>query len=555
MTTTHAAPALADDDATLARAAAAGNQKAFAAIYDRYADRLHDFCVGMLRDRHAAADCVQDVFVTAASRLAQLREPERLRSWLYAIARNEALAVIRARRRELPSEELPEITNRQPDLATLAARSELADLISDACGGLAERDQVVLELSYRQGLAGPELAEALGVTPRNANVLVERLRDTIARSLGALLVCRQVRANQAKCPELAALIEHWDGQFTVLMRKRAARHIDGCPQCEQQRASMVTPAALLGAAPVIVPAPAWLRGHTLSQGVQALSPGSSAQASGASSSHESWWPSNDLDTSDLPDGPLDAAKPPSDAASASGGTTKFLKRHVWAAVGVAGVVVAGGVALVEVPQIYSVHPAVSTEHPTTATPPPPSATATAPRPSGNVAKTGSPVSPTTLPSAPASTATPGGSRVPVQLPEPSEAVPTPTPGGGRQSGPPPSAPAKPSAPQGNSGGPSQPSGGSGGSGKPPSGSSGSGSGSGGSSGGSGQSSGGSSGSSGGSSGGSQNPGGSGGGSTGPSSQAGKTAAPGHLPSGETGIGGGSNNCVPPACIPTNGPAR
>ncbi|MBP1819341.1 sigma-70 family RNA polymerase sigma factor [Mycobacterium sp. OAE908] len=546
MTSTHVAPALADDDATLARAAAAGNQKAFAAIYDRYADRLHDFCVGMLRDRHAAADCVQDVFVTAASRLAQLREPERLRSWLYAIARNEALAVIRARRRELPSEELPEITNRQPDLATLAARSELADLISDACGGLAERDQVVLELSYRKGLAGPELAEALGVTPRNANVLVERLRDTIARSLGALLVCRQVRANPAKCPELAALIEHWDGQFTVLMRKRAARHIDGCPRCEQQRASMVTPAALLGAAPVIVPAPAWLREHTLSQGMKALPSGPSASTGGGASSNESWWPANDLDTTDLPDGPLDAAKPPSEAASASGGTTKFLKRHVWAAVGVAGVVVAGGVALVEVPQIYSVHPAVSTDHPTTAPSPSASATATVPRPSGNVAKTGSPDSPTTLPPTPASTVTPGGSRVPVQTPEPSEALPTPTPGRGRQSEPPPSTPTKPSAPQGNSGGPTKPPAGSGGSGQPPGGSGGSGSG--GSTGGSG-SGGSSSGSSGGSS------GGSGGGPTAPTSQAGKTAAPGHLPSGETGIGGGPNNCVPPTCIPTNGPAR
>src|SRR6478752_8954548 len=123
MTSTHAAPAQADDDATLALAAAAGSQTAFAAIYDRYADRLHDFCVGMLRDRDAAADCVQDVFVTAASRLTQLREPERLRSWLYAIARNEALARIRHRRREQPSDQLPETPSWEPDLATLAARS------------------------------------------------------------------------------------------------------------------------------------------------------------------------------------------------------------------------------------------------------------------------------------------------------------------------------------------------------------------------------------------------------------------------------------------------
>jgi hypothetical protein len=41
-------------DGELARAAA-GDRQAFAAIYDRHADRLHDFCVGMLRNRAAAA--------------------------------------------------------------------------------------------------------------------------------------------------------------------------------------------------------------------------------------------------------------------------------------------------------------------------------------------------------------------------------------------------------------------------------------------------------------------------------------------------------------------
>ena len=41
----------ARDDAELARVATAGDRAAFAAIYDRYADRLHDFCWGLLRDR------------------------------------------------------------------------------------------------------------------------------------------------------------------------------------------------------------------------------------------------------------------------------------------------------------------------------------------------------------------------------------------------------------------------------------------------------------------------------------------------------------------------
>jgi RNA polymerase sigma factor (sigma-70 family) len=253
----------ADTDADLARAAAAGDRGAFAGIYDRYADRLFDFCVGMLRDRDDAADCVQDAFCTAATRLRQLRDADKLRPWLYAIARNEALRRLRDRRRETLSDELPETVSDEPGPETLAARTELADLISEAAGGLSDRDRSVLELTYRHGLDGPDLAEALCVTPANATKMVQRLRDTVERSLGALLVARRIRNTGAGCFELSVILDGWDGHFTVLMRKRIARHIESCPACHNDRQRLVSPVALLGATPVFIPAPAALRERTL----------------------------------------------------------------------------------------------------------------------------------------------------------------------------------------------------------------------------------------------------------------------------------------------------
>ncbi len=253
----------ADTDADLARAAAAGDRAAFAGIYDRYADRLHDFCVGMLRDRDDAADCVQDAFCTAATRLGQLRDADKLRPWLYAIARNEALRRLRDRRRETLSDELPETVSDEPGPETLAARTELADLISEAAGGLSDRDRSILELTYRHGLDGPDLAEALNVSPANATKMVQRLRDTVERSLGALLVARRIRNTGAGCAELTTILDGWDGHFTVLMRKRIARHIESCPTCHDDRQRLVSPVALLGATPVFIPAPAYLRERTL----------------------------------------------------------------------------------------------------------------------------------------------------------------------------------------------------------------------------------------------------------------------------------------------------
>jgi RNA polymerase sigma factor (sigma-70 family) len=252
-------------DAELACAAAAGDRAALGEIYDRYADRLHDFCIGMVRDREAAADCVQEVFCTAAVQLTKLRDPDKLRPWLYAIARNEALRHIRRRRREDVSDELPEAPSSEAGPDTLAARNELAGLIAEAAGGLSDRDRSVLELSYRHGLDGPELAEALGVSSSNATKLVSRLRDTIERSLGALLVARGAQRNPGGCAELTEILTNWDGHFSVLMRKRIARHTDSCSRCDHNRRELVNPKALLGVVPVLIAAPWWLRGQTMTK--------------------------------------------------------------------------------------------------------------------------------------------------------------------------------------------------------------------------------------------------------------------------------------------------
>jgi RNA polymerase sigma factor (sigma-70 family) len=256
---------VAASDAELAVAAAGGDRQAFADIYDRYADRLHDFCISMTRNRDAAADCVQNVFCIAATRLHQLREPDKLRPWLYAVARTETLRWGRQQARERATDDMPDLPSDHPDPETLAARTELADLVAEAAGGLSDRDRAVLELSYRHGLDGHELAEALNVSHSNAKKMAERLRDNIERSLGALLVARRVRSDPAACPALSAILDGWDGTLTVLLRKRIARHIDECPVCDDERSRRVNPVALLGATPVFIPAPHWLRAHTLGQ--------------------------------------------------------------------------------------------------------------------------------------------------------------------------------------------------------------------------------------------------------------------------------------------------
>ena len=72
-------------------------------IYERYGDRVYDLCFAMLRSGDDAADAYQDTFLTAANKLDQLRDTERLRSWLYSVARNQCRARLAHGNARLPS--------------------------------------------------------------------------------------------------------------------------------------------------------------------------------------------------------------------------------------------------------------------------------------------------------------------------------------------------------------------------------------------------------------------------------------------------------------------
>lgn len=234
-------------DAELVAGVLAGNRSAFAAVYDRYADRLYDFCFALLRDRHEAADAVHDTFVVVAQRLNQLKDPERLRPWLYAVARSVALAKIRAGKR-LVLDEADEMADPSVGPHRSVEQDELRDLVWGAAAGLSERDQSLLTLHLRHGLEGAELGEALGVSANNAHVQLSRLRDQVERSLGAFLIAR---LGKDDCDELGELLADWDGKFSPIVRKRVARHVDSCKVCGDRRKVMVSPWALLATVPVI----------------------------------------------------------------------------------------------------------------------------------------------------------------------------------------------------------------------------------------------------------------------------------------------------------------
>jgi len=243
-------------DADIVAAVLGGDRDAFGEMYERYADRVYGLCLTVLRRPEEAADATHDTFMRVAERLDQLRDPSRLRSWMFSIARNEALQRIRRSSRVDPLEDdeddlVPAVLvdeGAEAEAVQTVAQQELRDLVWDASEGLEDRDRAVLDLYVRQGLEGEELGEAMGVSTEYAYQLTRRVRTRIDRALGALLIAR---LGQDDCDELRTVLVGWDGHYDPAVRRRVVRHVDNCEICQANRSALVSPVALFAAVPLV----------------------------------------------------------------------------------------------------------------------------------------------------------------------------------------------------------------------------------------------------------------------------------------------------------------
>jgi RNA polymerase sigma factor (sigma-70 family) len=226
---------------------AANDPVALGATYDHYAPGLYAYCRSLLTEPAEAADAVHDTFVIAAVRLGGLREPSRLRPWLYAVARNECHRHLASREAATLEPDGTDPGDDTTDFGGPLDQAELRELVQDALAGLSLDDREIVELSMRHAFYGADLADALGVPRNQARALAARGRARLESALGALLV---TRSREGSCAELAQILASWDGELTPAIRKQVARHISGCDWCGERRRRELSPMALLGMLPV-----------------------------------------------------------------------------------------------------------------------------------------------------------------------------------------------------------------------------------------------------------------------------------------------------------------
>jgi RNA polymerase sigma factor (sigma-70 family) len=236
------------DDRELVAAIVAGDPAGLAEAYDTYAESLYGYCRMTLHEPDDAADAVEDTFVIAAARLGGLRDPRKLRTWLYAVARNQCHHRPPAAEDDLDEAGGPAgLDSSAADRGDSAERAELRRLVGAALDRLNPGELEVIELGLRHDLNGADLAAVLGVPRKRAHALASGARRRLEKALGALLVARTGRRG---CPELDMLLGDWAGPLTSLTRRRVNRHIGRCDFCANRSHGTLRPATLYGMPPL-----------------------------------------------------------------------------------------------------------------------------------------------------------------------------------------------------------------------------------------------------------------------------------------------------------------
>ncbi|HEX4670258.1 MAG TPA: RNA polymerase sigma factor [Solirubrobacterales bacterium] len=209
---------LSDD--RLARRAVDGDERAFATIFDRYHQRLYRYCLVIVGNSQDAQDALQNTMVKVLRALPGEERRIELKPWLYRIAHNESIELLRRRRetRQLDAE----LAAPGSGLAEEAAsRERLRRLLADL-EELPERQRGVLVMRELAGLEFDEIGIALGTSSAVA-------RQTLYE---ARLGLRQMdEGREMSCETVTKALSKGDGRIS---RRRDLRaHLRGCPDCRR----------------------------------------------------------------------------------------------------------------------------------------------------------------------------------------------------------------------------------------------------------------------------------------------------------------------------------
>lgn len=163
-----------------------GDRRAFGDIVHHYREGVINVVYRMCGDANLAEDAAQEAFIRAWQNLPRYQPRSPFRNWLYRIATNVALDVLRRERDTVNIDDLP-LAASGPDLEATVECNERAEQVRRAVLALAPPGRLVLILREYEGLSYKEIAETLNVPIGTVMSRLNYARTKVREMLAAYL--------------------------------------------------------------------------------------------------------------------------------------------------------------------------------------------------------------------------------------------------------------------------------------------------------------------------------------------------------------------------------
>ena len=150
-----------------------------------YADMVYRVCFRILQNEQEAEDAMQETFITVYRSIDSFRGDAKLSSWLYRVATNKSLSILRSHQRKNgldvaietdEGEEIPLIDDGAATAEMLLLREESVSVLQEGLEAMSSKLRAALVLYELEGLSMKETAQALEISESAAKLRVHRGR-------------------------------------------------------------------------------------------------------------------------------------------------------------------------------------------------------------------------------------------------------------------------------------------------------------------------------------------------------------------------------------------
>ena len=184
-------------DSAAAEEARKGNQHAFRVLVERHSRPVFRLAFRMTGNEQDAEDVVQESFLRAYRQIERFDGRAAFGTWLYRIAANCSLDLLRARkiredRRVSPTEEeslgwLENVATQAPSPERLSQSGQIASLLRPALAQLSDMERTAFILRHYEGCDIEQISQVLGVKANAAKHTVFRAVQKLRRALEPVL--------------------------------------------------------------------------------------------------------------------------------------------------------------------------------------------------------------------------------------------------------------------------------------------------------------------------------------------------------------------------------